>query len=376
MTSEQRHELRYQRRRQKRQEKRQNFMKEYDDFNKIFTYEHLYDAYKKSRKNVSWKASTQKYIMEAPLIVYQTYKELHEGTFKSDGFFEFKLNERGKIRYIRSVTIKERVVQRCLCDYALVPVLSKTFIYDNYASLKNKGYHFAINRICKNLRQQYQSNENFYILLFDFSKFFDKISHKLCKQILEKHFKDEKILKLSNHFIDCFGEVGLGLGSQISQILALASANRLDHYIKEVLHITGYGRYMDDGYLIHKDKKYLQYCLIKIRQICKKLGIVLNEKKTQIVKISHGFNWLKCRFYITKQGKIIKKIFKKSVTRERRKLKKLAVFLQHNRLTPMDVYAGYQSWRSYAKNFNSWRTLNTMGQLYDSLFITPWLYEG
>lgn len=74
------------------------------------------------------------------------------------------------------------------------------------------------------------------------------------------------------HFIDAFGDVGLGLGSQISQTFALASADRLDHYIKEVLRIKGYGRYMDDGYLIHHSKAYLQKCLSQIEQICNALG--------------------------------------------------------------------------------------------------------
>lgn len=58
--------------------------------------------------------------------------------------------------------------------------------------------------------------------------------------------------------IDSFdGEVGLGLGSQISQIMELLVLNDLDHYIKERLKIKYYIRYMDDFILIHPDKEYL-----------------------------------------------------------------------------------------------------------------------
>lgn len=78
------------------------------------------------------------------------------------------------------------------------------------------------------------------------------------KAILHKEFTDERLLALTEHFIDAFGDKGMGLGSQISQVLALASANRLDHYVKEILQVRGYGRYMDDGYLIHTSKAYLQ----------------------------------------------------------------------------------------------------------------------
>ena len=193
---------------------------------------------------------------------------------------------------------------------------------------------------------------------------------------MRREFTDKRIIALTDHFIDMFGDRGLGLGSQISQTFALASANRLDHYIKEVLHIRGYGRYMDDGYLIHESKEYLQECLWDIRQICDLLGITINEKKTQIVKISHGFSWLKCRFYITKNGKVIRKIYKKSIVRERRKLKKFVPLLERGVMTYTDVRTAYQSWCAYAKNFSAWHTLQNMGRLYDKLFIDSWILQG
>lgn len=43
------------------------------------------------------------------------------------------------------------------------------------------------------------------------------------KAILHKEFTDERLLALTEHFIDAFGDKGMGLGSQISQVLALAS---------------------------------------------------------------------------------------------------------------------------------------------------------
>ena len=81
---------------------------------------------------------------------------------------------------------------------------------------------------------------------------------------------------------------------------------------------------MDDGYLIHESKDHLRQCLSGMRRICEELGITLNEKKTQIVKLSHGFTFLKAKIYLTPAGKVIKKIPRMSVTRQRRKLKKLA----------------------------------------------------
>lgn len=379
MTSEERREARYQRRKARRTEKKAAQCAMCDNFDWVFSYEHLYHSYRMCRRNVAWKASVQKYMTQAPLNVLQTYTRLMNGKFKTTGFFEFDIMERGKKRHIRSVTIGERVVQRCLCDYALVPVLCRTFVYDNGASMKNKGYTFASKRLTQHLHEHYRKHgQDGYILLFDFSKFFDRVSHKLVKGILHKEFSDERLLALTEHFIDAFGSIGMGLGSQISQILALASANKLDHYIKEVCGIRGYGRYMDDGYLIHPDKAYLQKCLEGIKAICDELEITLNTKKTQIVKLSHGFTYLKIRYYLLPSGKVVKKIYRRSVTKMRQKLKAFQKKVADGIMTYKDVYQSWQSWRAYAANFNAYRTIQRMGDLYNQLFIftPPSLPEG
>lgn len=369
MTSEERRGLRYQRRKAKRNAIKAKRNRYYDDFDSVFTYEHLYRSYKKCRRNVRWKASVQRYIANAPLNVYKSYEALHNGSFHSDGFFEFDLFERGKARHIRSVTIDERVVQRCLCDHSLVPVVSRTFIYDNGASLANKGYTFAVNRIQRHIHWHYRKYGNDgYVLLFDFSSYFDNISHELIKRILRKEYSDERLIDLTGHFISMFGEKGLGLGSQISQVLALAAANELDHYIKEVLQIKCYGRYMDDGYLIHPSKEYLHECLVKIGAKCEELGLKLNLKKTQIVPLRKDFGWLKIKFRLTESGYLVKRVWHKSVVRMRRKLKKLKNKYDTGKITRSDIEASYQSWVSHTRGLNVYKTLTQMNKLFFTLY--------
>ena len=370
MTSEERREARYQRRIAKRKAHKEALYGQCDNFDTVFSYGNLYKAYKNCRKGVCWKASVQKYVTQAPLNISKTYYQLQAGKFKSPGFFEFDLYERGKKRHIRSTIIGERVVQRCLCDNALVPMLGRSFIYDNGASMKNKGYHFARRRLITHLHKHFRSHGcEGYVLLFDFTKFFDNVSHEVIKDQLHEVFSDQRIIALTEHFIDAFGDVGMGLGSQISQVLALSSANRLDHFIKEVLRIKYYGRYMDDGYLIHESKEYLQQCLEAIKAICNELGIELNLKKTQIVKLTHGFTYLKARMYLTETGKVVQKIYKRSVTRMRIKFKKLKKKLDANKISHADIYTTWQSWKSYAEQFNAWHTIQNMAALYNRLFM-------
>lgn len=368
MTSEERHELRYQRRKAKREEKKRSKQTE-QSFEQVFSYRNLYKAHRLCRRNVTWKSSVQKYVVQAPVLVYRTWERLMKGKFRSYGFYEFDLYERGKARHIRSVTMGERVVQRCLCDNALVPMMGRTFIYDNGASTINKGYHFAFRRIVRHLQWHYRKyGTEGYVLLFDFSKFFDNVSHEIIRKALAKDIPDERVRKLAEYFMDCFGDVGMGLGSQISQTFALESANRLDHYIKEVLRIRCYGRYMDDGYLIHPSKEYLQKCLEDIKKICQELDITLNEKKTQIVKLTHGFTFLKVRLFLLPSGKVVRKIYKRSVCKMRQKLKKFRKLVDAGKMTNEDVYCSWQSWRSYALHFNAWHTVGNMQRLYDQLF--------
>lgn len=370
MTSEERHEARYQRRCEQRRQKRAAKNPEADSFSAVFSWSNLWRSYLNCRKNVAWKGSVQRYIFDAPNRVTQTHRKLMQGKYKCVTPHEWDTWERGKKRHIKSVPIGERVVQRCLADNALIPVLAPSFIYDNGACLRNKGYDFAQRRLKCHLDRFYRRHgTEGYILLFDFSRFYDNVDHDLIRDILKRRFTDRRILGMVDEIMATFGTTGLGLGSQISQILALASANELDHFVKQTLGIRFYARYNDDGYLIHESKEYLQECLARMQEACDRLHIKLNMDKTHIIKLSHGFKFLKARIYPTSTGKIVCKMNKKSIVTERRKLKKLKRKLQDGVIDMKHIAMQYQAWRSFALKFDAWRTVQSMDALYKQLYI-------
>ena len=129
-------------------------------------------------------------------------------------------------------------------------------------------------------------------------------------------------MELIRQFIKSFGDKGLCLGSQISQICAVYYANKLDHFIKEKLRVRWYGRYMDDSYLIASSKEELKKYFMEIEKICLELGITINNKKTQIFKINKGFKFLKGTYILSDSGRIIRKPPKSNIIRLRRKLKR------------------------------------------------------
>ena len=355
MNSAERREARYQRRKAARMAKKAAALREYGDFETVFSFERLYESYRASVRGVGWKASTQRYKAASLANVTKTHEELIAGKYRSKGFYEFDIVERGKPRHIRSVHISERVVQRCLCDYCLVPMLSRSFIYDNGASLRGKGYDFAVSRVTHFLAEHYRKHgREGYVLVFDFSKYFDTARHEPVFRELERSGIDDRLVSLSKYFIQNFGDVGLGLGSQVSQIAALA----LKHY----------ARYMDDGCIISEPKEKLELCLRELRRLCDELGIRLNPKKTQIIKLTRGFTFVKVRFRYGANGKVVRRATYKGIRHMREKLRIFRRWSDSGRMTAADVETSLVSWRGHMRRFHSYHMAQTVERRYRELF--------
>lgn len=359
---------RYERRMQKREVKKEH-LKKYDDFEKVVSLKSLYEAAKKAASGVSWKASVQRYMLTVLFRIARTRKDLLKGKDIRKGFIEFFINERGKVRKIKSVHFTERVVQKSLCLNAMSPVLLNSVIYDNCASQKGKGTHFAINRVTEYLRWYYRhyGNEG-YVLSVDFKSYFESIPHDVLKENFRKRFTDERLIKLLDDFVDAFGERGLGLGSETSQINAVVHTDKIDHYIKEQERIKPYDKYMDDSVFIHYDRGYLCELLEKLKELYSEIGVTINTKKTQINHIKHGFTFLKTRFFLTDKGKVIRKPCRDNITRARRKLKKQNKLYQKGEMSFKDAAISYTSTRGSLIHKNAYKTIFSLDTLFKNLF--------
>jgi len=375
MTSEERHELRYRRRRARRSRRKRLECRDYDSFDKIFSYDNMYRAYRKCILGVRWKASVQKYIANALYNIAVARRDVLTGRLRVKNVYEFDLYERGKKRHIRSIGINERVVQRCICDESVVPMLTRSFIYDNGASMPRKGVQFSRDRLKHHLMSYARGHEGGYVLVFDFKSYFESVPHELIFRILCKAYSDRRIVNLMMYFVTFIHkERGMDLGSQISQTLALAAANAVDHYIKERLGFKYYARYMDDGYIICESKEKLNEAMMKLRTFTDSIGLKLNAKKTRIVKLTKGFVFLKNRYRVLGK-KIVIVPTKDSTVRMRRKLKKFVRFVTEGRMTYMDVVQSYRAWESHLKGSRCYRIKQNMAERFDRLFV-PLLKYG
>lgn len=284
----------------------------------------LYKAFQECKKNVDWKCSMQKYESNILQNLNALQKQLKNRSYIPDNYVEFNVSERGKTRHIKSPSIRDKILQRAVCDNILEPILYPKLIYNNGASIKDKGVEFTRQQLVKHLRRYYVEHGNDgYILTCDFRKFFESIPHDKLISALQKYIPNEDTINLLKIIIYSYNDdgVGLGIGSQASQIFGVFYPTPIDTYCTVVEGNKYYARHMDDFYVIHHDKEYLKQLLPKIRKIADELGLTLNEKKTQICKLSKGFVFLKQFIYMTDTGKIVRRPVKKNVVRERRKLK-------------------------------------------------------
>lgn len=375
MTSAERHEARYQRRKAKRLAKRRAYLDQFDDFNRVSDFSALIRANWESRRGVLWKASVMRYNVNFIRNALTARNMLRSGRDTRQGFYNFKIMERGKVRDVHSLHYSERVIRRSVCTNSLVPVLSRNLIYDNGASLADKGTGFAVKRVETMLHRHYRKHGNEgYVLVIDFRKYFDNIQHDPLKEIYRERIHDERLRKLSEGFFDCCGDKGLYIGPEDSQIAAIAFPNHIDHLIKDQWRVPFYCRYMDDSIIIMRDKKALEAIRDKLLAEYEKYGIVINPKKTQIVKLKRGFTFLKVQFYLQDYGRLVKKPDRKNTVRQRRKLKAFKRFYDKGEMTLEQIVTGYMSWRGCLLNKHAYRTLKSMDHLFVRLFNTaPWI---
>lgn len=368
----------------------------------------LYKAYLKSKKGSAWKTQVQMYEQDYLSKLAQTSNELESHTYVPKEGATFETFERGKRRVIRSNPFKDRVVRRCLCDKALVPQLKPYLIHDNGASQTGKGISFTRKRFEQHLHEYYRkygTNEG-YILLMDYSKYYDNIRHDKLKEAVRKHihdpevlwlldlilknfeidvsyldderykrclemkFNNEKQYKLSSKLLigQKFMAKSLAIGDQVSQICSVYFPTPIDNYIKIVRSVRWYGRYMDDSYIISNDLNFLHEMLDEITKIASELGIFINHKKTHIMKLENDFTWLKLRYQLTESGHLVKRINPKTITRERRKLKKYQKMVNRGIVPLADVQNSFKSWYCNYQKIMSYRTKQNMLKIYHDLF--------
>ncbi len=321
-------------------------------FKEICTFTVLYAAYLAARRGKRSRAATANYEVHLLENIVNLVYILQNKIYRPGLFRVFYVYEPKK-RLVQAPAFVDKVVQHAIVDNMLYERITHSFILDNYASQKDKGLHFGLDRLRGFFIDYWNKNRTAegWVLKCDVRHFFASIDHDKLKAKLKKLDLEPVVYDLLCIYIDC--TEGLPLGYQTSQLFALLFLDDFDHFVKETLHIRYYGRYMDDFFLIHPDKEYLQFCLREIRAYMSSLGLELNEK-TQIFPLRNGIDFLGFHTYLTESGKVIRKLRHSSIKRMRAKLRHWEKDYPAGLVTREEILQSWQAWDAHAAHGNTW----------------------
>lgn len=311
---------------------------------------------------VSWKNSVLKWVIPQNHMRYclALKKELDSGTYKTGNYTIFTVKE-PKERLIRSPLFRDRVVQRCMCNISVYDDLTRGNIYDNGACQSGRGTKFMLDRLKVHMWRHYRRHgRKGWCLSLDIHHFFDSIPHGPLKEMARKLIRNKTYANLVCEIIDTYPDPGLGLGSQLSQLLAIAYLSPLiDHVVKEKLHIEHYIRYSDDFRIIHEDKGVLLHAWKVIKNELEAMGLSLNAK-SHIHRLDDGVVFMKWRFRYTETGGIEMRKIPKAVGRFRRYYKRCIRWKLEGRRTDEDLAKTMESWQAHMEMGNSNQTIMNM----------------
>lgn len=297
--------------------------------------EDLFRAYYNARQNKRNTINQLKFELNFEREIFALCREIENRTYKPQREIAFIVNRPVK-REIFAADFRDRVVHHLLFAY-LNPIIEKRIIYDCYSCRRGKGTSAGVQRAGKFLRA---CSDNYtrdcFIMKMDISGYFmsinrDRLYHKvngllnkeyqkcalsgkgvpfdpdmvdfLIQRTLFRNPADHCIIKGSrSNWVGLPGNkslfyasdgCGLPIGNLTSQLFGNVYLNDFDHWMKKKMGFRYYGRYVDDFYVMRRDKERLLNALPKIARYLKESEeLVLHPNKTKINKGCDGFLFL------------------------------------------------------------------------------------
>lgn len=275
-------------------------MKRYGQlYTQFASFPNLLKAAKKARSGAIRKHETQWFGFHLEPALIELQAELLSGSYQPQPYRYFKIYD-PKERIISVAAFRDRVVHHALINI-LEPIYERCFIYDSYATRKDKGTHKAVARA-----QHYLQRADWFWKT-DINKYFDSIHHQTLMALISRKIKDAALLELTSRIVNNGGEgssllstskCGLPIGNLTSQFFANVYLNGFDHYVTEKLKPHGYLRYMDDFVIFHKDKASLKSNRQDVENYLKEfLSLQLKASATFLNNSSNGLTFLGRRIF-------------------------------------------------------------------------------
>ena len=324
-----------------------------------FGFADLMRATRECKKGVAWKDSVAGFYMNRIMNCHKLMEELTTGKYKLSNYTCFQVHE-PKDRDIVATNIRDRVVQRALCDTYLYEAMTRNFIEDNMACQVGKGTTACRKKMKLYAQEAIQRyGKDCYVLKVDIKGYFANTKHEVVKAAVAKRIDNLWARQYVFNLIDSFHGItgdhcGIGLGSQISQLIELAVLDDLDHIAKGYTDL--YLRYMDDMVAFGR-KEQMQKLLNRIIRELDKLQLRTSPKKTYVARF-HALQFLGFSYQV--HGSHIEmKPMKGKEYHERRRLRRQLMVM------PLEkVDKGFVSYKANAKQGTDFNVIRRMNKFY------------
>lgn len=204
-----------------------------------------------------------------------------------------KPGQPGRLRPLGIPTIYDRVCQQALLN-RLEPIFEPVFDEANFGYRKGRSARDALRKIWKELREGRE-----WIVDADLRDFFGTVEHEKLMVLVNQRVSDGRVLRIIKKILKagcCVQdkrlptEQGTPQGGVISPLLSNILLTPFDCEMRR----RGYRltRYADDWVVTCKTRGEAQSALSTAKSILEKLGVKLHAKKTRIVHVRYGFEFL------------------------------------------------------------------------------------
>lgn len=220
----------------------------------------------------------------------------------------------GKIRTIYKPKYYPDQIIHWALMLQLQPIIMKGMYEYSCGSVPGRGTSYGQKTLRKWLDTDYKNTK--YCLKMDVSKFYPSVNNDILKKMFRCRIKDGDCLWLIDSIID--SSQGLPIGNYTSQWFANFFLQGLDHYIKEVLGVKYYIRYVDDLVLLGSNKKKLHAVRKNIDEYLNSINLTM-KGDWQVFKVNNrAIDFLGFRFF---RNKTI--LRKRNALRIRRRMRKI-----------------------------------------------------
>jgi len=278
-------------------------------FERFIAFQNQYDGYRLARRNKRYKPEVLAYTANLEENLIDGINHLIWKDYQISGAFEF-YEYFPKKRIITAWPFKNRVIN-CAAYNVLWPVYHQSMYEHSYGSVPGMGQIKAVKQLQKWMRQAEITGKNQWIGKADVAKFFFRIPHDVQLRELGKPLDDPDMMWFLETCIkgdgrptglplDCgdpseaerLFNIGMPVGSLISQMTANVVLTPVDHYLKRVIRIPKLIRYMDDSILMGDSKQQVWDALGAMDDFLQdNFGLQLNGK-TSVVRYNKGIEFI------------------------------------------------------------------------------------